>query len=46
MLGNEHSIFADGDSPPAAICPVPDLLPRLGRVTEEIQFLYWDQQVW
>lgn len=47
MRENELSIFV-GDSSPrsAATCSVPDLLPHLERVTEEIQFLYWDQQVW
>jgi hypothetical protein len=46
MPPGEDSIFAAG--PPRSLpeCPVPDLLPELARVTEEIQFLCWDQQVW
>lgn len=46
MPDNELSIFVGDGTPRSAPCPLADLLPRLKRVTEEIQFLYWDQQIW
>jgi len=41
----EEMIFPAGE-PTGSPCPDPELLAHLARVTEEIQWLWWDQQVW